>query len=1152
MKRTVTYLGGAALIAAASIIAVVESSGIRDLVVSRALSLAGATAGAIEGRLLDRLIIKDVVVDSGRIKADAITLAWRPAALLRGRILLEELAIRDVRIALEGQAAAPQGVSPDTVLPLPIRIETFTVEGARLDTDGALAGLIVSAAARVQASGRRLTLTDMQISAVDASDRSLTLNGTAGIELGAELPWSWIGTASARLSRAGARVAAPVDLSHLEASLKLEGTLSSATLNAQLSVPLPVRIAASVPDLVAPMITLDAELLTAQTLDAVTLRSASIRVQGPLDGTSSSVLAEIEVPDPLTAKQLPVALELQSEQDASGLTFTLAGASESLQFEASGQTLLPSGDTRAEIRANLDEQTLRRHGHSLSFDAFTRLGWSPSDAKLHLSAAELTGTLEDRPISLRGHARLLIAPNPRAEELDLIADIGRNRLQIGKATDTGLDVAVRVDLADLAEIDPALSGHGHIEGTVGGNLKEPDLSFSGVLDALSYGQVSVARLQAEVDLEQGFSGAGSVNLALSELAHPSLPAPAFATLVAKGSPDAWPITLDAQSADASVHAEAILSIAPAFERIAGQATVLNLSLPSIGAWSLDAPTTFEYAAASRFSLAATCMKSAPARLCTDAVTWPIADDAGAAIARLNAFPLSRLGKWLPSGMRLDGTLAGNIRYGPTRASLDLEASAFGVELQSLDTGEPVLEDVIESLDLRVERIGDALIGAASMTARSAGSIAIEGRMDRAEPLVESPIAGRAHIDLDTLDLVEPFLDGLADPTGNFQGELIITGRVGQPRLSGNGQGRMRIEIPAIGRALDLPSFSLSGADREGMKIEGAFDVDGTPLTFDGVLAYDAHDHLRGELSLRGDNVPLITLPDLALWLSPQLEAELEDGALSVSGTMGIPRARVAVTSVPETSAARSPDVVIHRDATTTAEPGILTQGRVALRLGNDVQVTAGALSTRLVGHLDLVLALDRSLTAQGRIDTRGGTVSRFGRELAITTGSLAFDGPLTRPDVNVTASRKVNGQEVGVTITGLPDALDSSLFSSPPLDDGAALSMLVTGRSPEDARPEDEDRVSAAAFSLGVGAANPYLRGIGERLGLEELGVDTGTGAIVAGTRLSERLYARYNFALTNGASGLQIEYRISDRLSARTESGPVHALDLLYRREFD
>jgi autotransporter translocation and assembly factor TamB len=96
--------------------------------------------------------------------------------------------------------------------------------------------------------------------------------------------------------------------------------------------------------------------------------------------------------------------------------------------------------------------------------------------------------------------------------------------------------------------------------------------------------------------------------------------------------------------------------------------------------------------------------------------------------------------------------------------------------------------------------------------------------------------------------------------------------------------------------------------------------------------------------------------------------------------------------------------------------------------------------------------------------------------------------------------------------------------------------------------------VSAAAFGLGVGVANPVLQELGERFGIEEFGIDTGTGtgAVVAGTRLSERLYARYAYTLATRTSGLQLEYRISDRLSARTETGPVTALDLLYRREFD
>ncbi|MEE4300405.1 MAG: translocation/assembly module TamB domain-containing protein, partial [Pseudomonadales bacterium] len=204
--------------------------------------------------------------------------------------------------------------------------------------------------------------------------------------------------------------------------------------------------------------------------------------------------------------------------------------------------------------------------------------------------------------------------------------------------------------------------------------------------------------------------------------------------------------------------------------------------------------------------------------------------------------------------------------------------------------------------------------------------------------------------------------------------------------------------------------------------------------------------------------------------------------------------------------------------------------------------------------LELALDLDETLTARGLIETRGGSVARFGRELAIARGRLAFDGPISRPDLDVTATRAVGTREVGVTISGPPDALQTTLFSSPPADDATTLTMLVTGREPSEASPEDADRVTAAALGLGVGVANPVLQELGERFGIEEFGIDTGTGtgAVVAGTRLSKRLYARYAYTLATRSSGLQLEYQISDRLSARTETGAVTALDLLYRREFD
>ncbi|MEE2893973.1 MAG: translocation/assembly module TamB domain-containing protein [Pseudomonadota bacterium] len=1157
----VALIGSAALVTAIVLAIAAASPRVRDAVVEHVLFLAGARASAIEGRLTDRLILSDVELDSGRMTVGTLVLAWRPLALLRGELVLQKVAIADLNITLERTAEAPGAAFSGIELPLPIRIEAFTIEGARLHGEGALAGLTLSAAAQAYASDQQLTLPSAHLSIIDASDRTLHLAGAARLELSANLPWSWTGTGTgtgagiadgqrSQAARAGA--AASSDLFRLEASLKLEGTLRSAALAAELSAPLPLRLTASIPDLSAPTITADAELLAARAFDAFTLASATAHFDGALDRGSSSAAAVIEVSDPFAAEHLPINLALSGEQDARGLMFTLQAVSKHLRLDATGRTLIPSGRTDAKLHARLDARAPRSNSHALAFDASTDVLLSPADATLRLSDGALTGTLDGRPVSLEGRAALSLASNLRANALDVTGALGSNRLRIQKEAGTAPEAAVRIDLADLTEIHPDMRGRGRIEGRVGGTLAAPDLSVFGVLDGAGLREVSIAQLRAQIHLAQGLRGEGTVNLEVIELTHPRLAEPAFASLTAQGPLGAWPMRLDAKSADASIHGEATLSVEPSMERIAGEASVLNVRHPSLGVWKLEAPTVFSYGGGTRFSLAAACMTSAPAHLCTSALAWPLATDADIAEVRITALPAARVAKWLPAGVQLDGALAGNLRYAPAHAALNVEASGLGLVLQALDAGRYVFEDVIEELSLRIEHEDDALIGAARVHARNAGSVALEGRIDHAESFADSPLEGRAQIDLDALEVFEPFLDGLKDPAGSFQGELRVSGTAGRPRLSGQGGGHLRIEVPAIGRVLDLPAFTVWGVADEGLKIEGAFDVDGIPLRFDGALAYDAEDQVRAALSLRGDDVPLVALPDLALWLSPHFEAELQHGMLSVNGTLGVPRARIAVTSVPEAGAARSQDVILHRKVSAAANRGVLTQARVEVHLGEDVQLTAGALSTGLTGNLALALGLDRSLTAQGHIDTRGGTVSRFGRELAITTGSLAFDGSLMRPEVSVTAGRVLGGQEVGVTIAGPPDALETSLYATPPLDDGAALSMLVTGRAPDAVRPEDKERVSAAAFSLGVGAANPYLQGFGERLGLKEFGVDTGTGALVAGTRLSERLYARYNFALTTRASGVQIEYKISDRLSARTETGPVHALDLLYRREFD
>jgi translocation and assembly module TamB len=549
-----------------------------------------------------------------------------------------------------------------------------------------------------------------------------------------------------------------------------------------------------------------------------------------------------------------------------------------------------------------------------------------------------------------------------------------------------------------------------------------------------------------------------------------------------------------------------------------------------------------------------CLKSGTARLCSAPIQLSRAADAAPAVLdlTLDQYDLERLAPWLPPTVSLGGLLSAEARLRGNEVDLQLRPAAARLLLRDPDSAEVVFEDAFQDARLDASWGPGGLAGDLRLRADAAGTLEIEGTLGAAPTLAEGTLDLSARFALEDLAVVSPFLTAVEAPTGSVHGTLRVGGTPAAPSFAGEANARATAFVPALGRTVDLVELRARGANGEAMHFDARLDFDSHPLVVDGDVRYGTTTGLAGAITLAGEDLPVVALPDLALWISPDLTASLAGGVLTVDGTLDLPRARVVVTSLPASGPTRSPDVVIHRPEQDLEEQPLQARGRVDLALGDDVQLAAGSLRTQLVGNLELGLELDRTVTARGRIETRGGTVTRFGRELAIARGALAFDGPLLSPDVTVTASRRIDDQEVGVTITGPPDALETVLFSDPAMDDATALTMLVTGRTPATVRPEDAERVSAAAFGLGIGTANPFLQGVGARLGLEEFGIDTGTGAVVAGTQLSDRLYARYNYGLTTRASGLQIEYRISDRLSARTESGPVHALDLLYRREFD
>jgi len=94
-----------------------------------------------------------------------------------------------------------------------------------------------------------------------------------------------------------------------------------------------------------------------------------------------------------------------------------------------------------------------------------------------------------------------------------------------------------------------------------------------------------------------------------------------------------------------------------------------------------------------------------------------------------------------------------------------------------------------------------------------------------------------------------------------------------------------------------------------------------------------------------------------------------------------------------------------------------------------------------------------------------------------------------------------------------------------------------------------------AAIGLGLAQAAPVTREIGERVGIEDLQLETeGRGdetSVVASGYLTERLSVRYGVGLFDPVSRVALRYDLSRRLYLEAASGLASSLDIFYQRDF-
>lgn len=324
-----------------------------------------------------------------------------------------------------------------------------------------------------------------------------------------------------------------------------------------------------------------------------------------------------------------------------------------------------------------------------------------------------------------------------------------------------------------------------------------------------------------------------------------------------------------------------------------------------------------------------------------------------------------------------------------------------------------------------------------------------------------------------------------------------------------------------------------------------------------------------DLHLDGDTVPILRLADVYMDARPDLRFEQHGAKRRLSGEVLVPTVDVMIASAPASTLNVSPDEVIIGeggvvDSAIALEPapppepplqGVAAD--VTVRLGDDVRIDAFDLKARLTGRVRVKLEKGRE-HAEGRIDITEGSYKAYGQRLTLARGHLMFAGPPDNPALDLRATRKSSdGQVVAhVDVGGNLHAPRLTVGTTPSGSDADALAYLLTGRPLNEAGKGGKIDVYAAALGLGLDKGAPQIAAIRREFGLDELGIDAGSGiegtSVKLGKYLNPDLFIGYSLNVFDNTGAVLARLRLAEGLDLEGRSAQTQSVDLIYKIESD
>ncbi len=802
--------------------------------------------------------------------------------------------------------------------------------------------------------------------------------------------------------------------------------------------------------------------------------------------------------------------------------------------------------------------------------------------KLHVD-----GQLREQPLRLdaRGH----YAPKLSViEQLQLVA--GETRLQAQGRIAEALDISWSLDSSDLGTTLPNAAGELHGNGQIAGTLEAPLVQARLNGTGLRYLDYRLTQLNLDADIDVSGARESSLNLN-AEGGYFSGVILNSLVLTCNGTPSAHELTLDADSDKGKAEIALSGSLPPSHNQWAFTLQQVRLAYPQLAPWTLAGPAS-GLISSDKQQLEQACWRSDNAKLCLQANKTPAVTQAEFSLEDL---ALAYLKPFLPPDLELGGALSGNGDLRMTNAStepdVNLQLTTSEISVVPRDAqGEPVQALAFAPGNLSATMAADGLEARADLPLLAGGGIQMDARIPAtAATLMQRPLSGNINLLIEDLSALPALVPDIERAEGEVRGELALSGSLGAPQI--NGQVSLNAPVLSLaGPGLEIKDIVLSVIGRgQQLSLDMQVKSGGGSLTAQGDIGLGGAG-LTVDMQVQGDKFKVLDTRDARVWASPDLSIALNPERIDVSGSVTIPKADITPKNLPASNGAVtvSDDQIIVKPGSTgeDAQLGRALHARVRLIVGDPetrltdfaergrnyadtlhripgdkVRFEGFGLKAIIVGNLLVTLEPAEPALGSGELRVVVGEYKAYGQDLTIQNGRVLFaGGPVSEPALDVRAVRRPNEELlVGVRVRGQLQQPDFKLFSEPPaMTQSEQLSWLVLGRPPNDASAAETSLVTRAALALalGVKGGNFLARNIGDRIGVDDIGIandgsKAGQAALVVGKYLTPKLYVSYGLGLFEPVSTVRLRYILSPRWQLETQSsGTATGGDVIYSIE--